>query len=226
MELENINELVQMDLFLGIEPKQLLSLLNCVQAKKENYSKGDFIISEGDTIYNFGVILSGNARSLKWYGENQPTIVTLLKKGSEIGVLIAASFENISPVSVQAQSEVCILSIPYSQIMSRCKKDCQGHDRLLHNYINIVAQKGLVLHERISCLLKPSVREKILSYLIRTSNKKTNITFILPLNRNEMAEYLNVERSALSRELSSMKKEGLIDYHRNHFKVLSLSDSI
>ena len=90
----------------------------------------------------------------------------------------------------------------------------------MKNYISIVAEKGLVLHERINCLLKPTVREKIMAYLLRVSREQARSSFQIPLNRNAMAEYLNVERSALSRELSGMKRDGLIDYHRNHFTLL------
>ncbi len=97
---------------------------------------------------------------------------------------------------------------------------CPRHEKLLRNYLGIVAEKGLVLHERIDCLLKPSLREKIMNYLLRVSREQQSRTFSIPMNRNEMADYLNIERSALSRELSRMKRDGLIDYHRDSFKLL------
>lgn len=222
---EFINDLIHTDLFNGISPNALSHLLNCIDAKVIQYEKDDYIIEEGDYVYDFGIILSGKARSIKWYAENQQTIITLLKKNSEIGVLIAASIDHKSPVSVQAQSDVTVLFIPFSKIITRCSKGCLCHDKLLQNYINIVAQKGLILHERIDCLLKPSIREKVISYLFHLYSKNKCATFDIPLNRNEMAEYLNVERSALSRELSNMKKDGLIDYRKNNFTLLSLNHS-
>jgi CRP-like cAMP-binding protein len=91
----------------------------------------------------------------------------------------------------------------------------------MRNYVYAVAQKGLELHERIDCLLKPTVREKILTYLRKLSREQQNRIISIPFNRNTMAEYLNVDRSALSRELSIMKKEGLIDYRKNHFTILN-----
>lgn len=111
-------------------------------------------------------------------------IITLLKKGSEIGVILAASSDHKSPVTVEAQDDV------------------------------------LVLHERIDCLLRPTIREKILTYLWWMSREQQKRTFTIPMNRNAMAEYLNVERSALSRELSYMKRDGVIDYHKNTFRLL------
>jgi len=89
----------------------------------------------------------------------------------------------------------------------------------LRNYINVVAEKGLELHERINCLLKPTVRDKILTFLRRTAKEQQSPSFTIAMDRNDMAEYLNVERSALSRELSRMKKEGLIDYQKNWFEM-------
>ena len=110
--------------------------------------------------------------------------------------------------------------IPYDNLVSRCERACPQHETLLKNYIGVVAEKGLVLHERISCLLKPTLREKILAYLLRASREQRSRTFSVSLNRNAMSAYLNIERSALSRELSYMKRDGLIDYHRNSFKLL------
>jgi CRP-like cAMP-binding protein len=159
-------------------------------------------------------------RSIKWDTNDRVIIITLLKKGSEIGIILAASLEHKSPVSVQAQDDVSVLLIPFDRVFTRCEKACPWHDKLLRNFINIVAEKGLVLHERIDCLLKSTVREKILAYLTRISREQNSRTVSIPINRNAMAEYLNVERSALSRELSKMKRDGILDYRKNDFKLL------
>lgn len=104
-------------------------------------------------------------------------LISLLKKGSEIGVILAASLEHKSPVTVQAEDDVLVLQIPFERVLARCEKACPRHDRLLRNYISIVAEKGLVLHERIDCLLRPTIREKILTYLQRIAceQQKKNI---------------------------------------------------
>jgi len=216
---EYINDLALTSLFSGIEPDEIAGLLGCINAKRVEYAKDEFIIEEGSMIYDFGVMLSGHGRSIKWEATDRLIIITLLKKGSEIGVMLAASPEHKSPVSVQALGAASVLLIPFDRVFARCGRACPRHDRLLRNYINIVAEKGLVLHDRIDCLLKPTVREKILTYLTRVSREEQSRTFSIPVNRNVMAEYLNIERSALSRELSNMKKDGLIDYHKNTFML-------
>jgi len=216
---EYINDLALTSLFSGIEPDEIAGLLDCINAKRVEYAKDEFIIEEGSMIYDFGVMLSGHGRSIKWDATDRVIIITLLKKGSEIGVMLAASPEHRSPVSVQVLDDACVLLIPFDRVFALCGKACPRHDRLLRNYINIVAEKGLVLHERIDCLLKPTAREKVMTYLTRVSREEQSRTFSIPVNRNVMAEYLNIERSALSRELSNMKRDGLIDYHKNTFTL-------
>jgi CRP-like cAMP-binding protein len=147
-------------------------------------------------------------------------ILTLLEPGGEFGVLVAARTGSTSPVTVQAQDDVSVLFLPFQRLVSPCGRGCGSHETLLRNYIGVLADKGLELHERINCLLRPSAREKILVYLHRVSHEQGSQTISLPFNRNEMASYLNIERSALSRELSAMKRDGLIEYHRNTFRVL------
>lgn len=100
-------------------------------------------------MYDFGIILSGRGRAIKWDSSGRIIIISLLKKGSEIGVILAAGLDHESPVTVQAEEDVTVLQIPFEHVLTRCKKACSRHDKLLRNYINIVAEKGLVLHERI-----------------------------------------------------------------------------
>lgn len=217
---DHIEDLAQSKLFSGIEPHEIIGLLDCVHARRVEYTKDEMIIEEGSKVHEFGVLLSGHGRSIKWDATDRLIIITLLQPGSEIGVLLAASPERESPVSVQALDDVSALLIPYDQMLALCEKSCSKHERLLRNYIGIVAEKGLVLHDRIDCLLKPSLRDKIMNYLQRVSHEQRSQAFTIPLNRNAMSEYLNIERSALSRELSYMKRDGLIDYQRNHFELL------
>ena len=215
----NYENLGQTKLFFGLNTKEITGLLDCLHARRVEYAKDEMIIEEGSQIHEFGLLLSGYGRSIKWDTSGRLIIITLLQKGSEIGVLLAANPEHKSPVSVQAQEEVSMLLISYNRLLALGSKACPGYEKLLRNYIGIVAEKELVLHERIDCLLKPSLRDKIMNYLLRVSREKQGNTFTIPMNRNAMAEYLNIERSALSRELSYMKRDRLIDYHKNSFKL-------
>lgn len=206
-------------LFAGLEEGASRELLQCLGARTAHYGKGEFIITEGDELTEFGVLLSGRGRAVKWDPSGRIIILTLLGQGSELGVMLAASGGRRSPVTVEAEEEASAVWIAYERLLSRCEKACQSHERLLRNYIKAVAEKGLVLHERIDCLLRPTLREKIMAYLTRMAGERGRRAFTLPLNRSAMAEYLNVDRSALSRELSRMARDGMIKYHRNDFEL-------
>ena len=193
------------------------NFLQCDNAQSVSFKKDEFIIEAGELTESFGILLEGGAHSLKWDASGKVIIISIIEKGGAIGILLIG---RESPLSVQATEDSVVLMLPFAQLFSRCEKNCAHHEKLLQGYIALTAEKGLELHERINCLLEPTVRKKILTYLQKISHEKKSRTFILPINRNIMAEYLNVERSALSRELSRMKKDGLIDYHKNSFKLL------
>jgi CRP-like cAMP-binding protein len=216
---EYMDGLTHTKMFSGVAPEDMEELLGCIGARRVDYVKDEFIIEIGGAVSDFGVMLSGHSRSVKWDVNGRAIIISLLEKGSGIGVMLAASPGHKSTVAVQALDDVSVLFVPYSRITNHCAKACARHEKLLRNYVYAVAQKGLELHERIDCLLKPTVREKILTYLRKASREQQNRIISIPFNRNTMAEYLNIDRSALSRELSNMKKEGLIEYQKNRFTL-------
>jgi CRP-like cAMP-binding protein len=206
-------------LFAGIKPELILRLLRCIGAREVKVPKGGRIIEEGEPVAQFSILLSGSGRSVKTDAEGRVILITLLSPGSEIGVLLCANPDHRSPVTVQADEDSSVLMVRFSGLMARCAENCPQHERLIQNYAGVLARKGLTLHERIDCLLRPTVREKIMAYLNRASREQGGFSIKLPPDRSAMAEYLNVNRSALSRELSSMKHDGLIDYYKSNFEL-------
>jgi len=196
------------------------AFFSCASARRVNFKKGGFIIEANEPAREFGILLEGTAQSIKWDASGKQVIITIVEAGGTIGVLRAASPNRVSPLAVQAATDVCVLLFPFEKLIGGCEKKCPQHNKLLHEYISAVADKGLELHERINCLLESTVRKKIITYLTKIANEQASAEIILPINRNIMAEYLNVERSALSRELSQMKNDGLIEYRKNKFRLL------
>lgn len=218
--IEIVKTLEKTSLFTGIEPDDIEAILGCLDTRLTEYCKNEMVLREGDKISDIGIVLSGHGRSIKEDIAGKTVIVTLLGKGSLIGVLLAASRERKSPVSVQAIDRLSVLFTSFDSMLRKCTKACPKHDRLLRNVLDGIAEKALVLHDRNDCLIKPTVREKVMTFLSRVAKEQKNRTFVIPFDRNAMAEYLNVERSALSRELSRMKKDGLIDFYKDNFKLL------
>ncbi len=210
--------LAKSQLFKGIAKKEIPSIVSCLSAIQKKYGAGEIMLWEGDHVSDIGILLSGSARSMKTDLNGKQVIVTLLSPGSYIGVLLAASKDRKSPVSVRAHEASHAIFIPIGHILTRC--DCPCHANLVENLLNGIAEKALVLHDRNDCLIKPSIREKVLTFLTVEAKKKGAATFKIMMDRDAMAEYLGVNRSALSRELSWMKRDGLIDYDKNWFKLL------
>jgi len=212
-------------LFANILPNDLPDLLYCVRAVVETYEKGQTIIPQDETVCDFGILLSGQARSLKRDADGRQVIVTIINPGGVVGIMLAAVPDQPSPVAVVAIEDSTILRIPFAQISELCDcGKCTGRVQLLRNYTTLLAHKALELHERIDCLLETTVRDKVLRYLRRIAAERDSDHFIIPLDRVAMAEYLNVDRSALSRELSRMKSDGLIGYNRNEFHLFAQSE--
>ncbi len=212
--------LEQTDLFAGITRNEIESMMGCLHVRSMEYEKNQMVLWEGDNINDIGIVLSGHGRSIKEDISGKTVIVTFLEKGSLIGILLAASRKRKSPVSVQALDHLWVLFIPMENVLKRCTKTCTRHDLLLRNVLNSITEKALVLHDRNDCLIKPTIREKVLTYLTREAREQKSFTLTIPLDRYAMAEYLNVDRSALSRELSQMRKEGVIDFYKNNFRLL------
>lgn len=206
-------------LFSGISREKLMGMLRCLGARRADFGRGQMVLWQGETVDEIGVVCAGKARSLKTDREGKNVIVTLLGPGDYVGVLLAASRERRSPVSVQAMERLTVLFIPFSAVTSRCARLCPAHDRLLQNVLDGIAEKALVLHDRNDCLARTTIREKVLRYLELLSREQGTKNLRSPLDRQGMADYLGVERSALSRELSRMKREGLLDYAKNSFSL-------
>ncbi|MDR0196648.1 MAG: Crp/Fnr family transcriptional regulator [Oscillospiraceae bacterium] len=213
--------LEHLDMFRGLSRAEMRRVYDCLGGEIRDYARGAAVIREGDKVKRVGVILKGSARSVKTDISGKTFIVTLLGEGGYIGILLAFSEGRTSHVTVEATDRLSVLFIPINKFVRRCEKSCAAHDRVIHNILGAISEKALLLHERNDCLIKPTIREKALTYLARRSEKSgaSAGTFEIPLNREGLAEYLNVDRSALSRELSKMKKEGIIDFYKNSFKI-------
>ncbi len=205
--------LLRSKLFAGVTRERLPALLEELQARVEVFPAGAVMVTRGEQVREVGLVLGGQGRSLTVDAAGGELIVSLVETGSFLGVLLAASRTRKSPVSVQATEETKVIFFPARTLT---------HSPLLENFLDSVAEQSLSLNDRIDCLIRRSVREKVSTYLLRTAARQGRREVTLPLDREAMASYLNVERSALSRELSRMKAAGLIDYRKNVFRLLEL----
>ena len=209
-------------LFLGISQDKLSSMLDCLPARRAEYAAGDFLLRQGDIVSEVGLVLSGDAASMRMDGKGESLILTSIEPGGFVGILVASSPGQTCPMFVQALTDLTALFFPVASLVSPCPKNCPEHGVLTRNFLACTAQKSLSLNDRIDCLVRRSVREKVTVYLRHMAKERGSREFTIPLDREAMAGYLNVERTALSRELSRMKAEGLLEYRKNFFRLLNL----
>lgn len=202
-------------LFAGISENNILSMMLCFKARTKKYNKNSVILLAGDVPNETGIVLSGEIEAYRESYDGSRLLMSRLGK-SDIFAEVLASSGFKSPVTVIAKTEAEILFIRHDKMLSPCKNACATHNMLISNLLGTISGKYWELHTKIKYLTMPTLREKILEFLRDTSDKQGE-PFEVPFGRDAMAEYINADRSALSRELSKMKKDGLIDYSKNTF---------
>lgn len=204
-------------LFSGMEREEILRLVQCLGNRRRRYGAGQTLWHRGDRIEAAGLLLSGSLRAERVTEDGRRELAAQHGPGALFGdVLMAGAGE--SPVDIVAAEDSEVLFLPFERLMTGCEKRCACHDRLRRNLLREIAAKFWQQRWHIECLQAPGLREKILCYLHQCAGGRRQ--FALPLDRQAMADYLAVNRSAMCRELSRMKAEGILDYHKQAFRFL------
>ncbi|MGN0383711.1 MAG: Crp/Fnr family transcriptional regulator [Eubacterium sp.] len=210
-------------LFEGIAEKDIESLLVCLSGKTRSYDKDEYVLHFGDYIRNVGMVLTGGVNIIKedyWGNRN---IVTAIMPGELFAESYACTNSEVLKVSVQATQNSEILFLDINCILGMCSDTCNFHMQLIKNFVLLLASKNLIMSEKITYITQRSIREKLISYLSAESVKQDSSNFEIVFNRQELADYLSVDRSAMSNELSKMQKEGILKYKKNKFSLLKNS---
>ena len=207
-------------LFKGIEESDLQPLLSCLSAKAIQYGKGQTVFSSGERIERFGIVLSGEVQVVQddYYGNR--SILAKIDIGNLFGESFACADMKTLPVSVITTTESELLFIDCHRLAVPCARACGFHSRLIQNMLSIVSMKNISLTQKIEFTSKRSTREKLMAYLSAEAKKAESSRFCIPFNRQELADYLSVERSAMSAELSKLRDDGVLKFHKNQFELL------
>lgn len=209
-------------LFSEINDYELISMLNCINPKIIEYNKNEFLAYQGDDMYGIGVVLKGKIAISKDNYDGNRVIIALLEPGNIFGEIAAFSDKKVWPSNVYAQEKCTVMFMPPEKIVGECPNMCISHKLLILNILKIVSNKALNLNRKIEYLSIKSIREKISTFVLEQYSKTKNKTFTITMNRSELADFLNVTRPSLSREMCNMRDEGLIDFHRSSIKILDL----
>ncbi len=208
-------------LFRGIEEGEYKFLLGCLGTQIKHYKEDEYLFFAGDKIGHIGILLSGRLQILKENLAGNKHIVALLEPSNMFAEGIVCTTARISPVTVQAMEDAKILLIPYERIIETCGQACSFHLRLIQNMMIILSEKNIILNYKLDLLTLKGMREKLASYLLKVGLESGSHTFQIPLNRTELADFLNVSRTSMCRELTRMKDEGLIDLYGRSFKIMN-----
>lgn len=214
---QNYQFLSATSLFHGLKSEEVAAALSCLNAHQKDYKKGSLIFRAGDVIDKIGLILEGSVNIVVNFFWGNSNIFGHIGKGKIFGEAYAAIPGKELPCDVVAAEDCRILFLDFKKIMTTCEKCCIFHTRIIHNIVRISASKNLNLSSRMMHIAPKSIRDKLLSYLSEQAMEHATHDFTIPFTRQQLADYLGVDRSALSNELSKMQKDGLITYEKNHF---------
>jgi len=208
--------LKSVELFSGLDEADMEVLLDCLGAEIRTVEKDDIVLLAGDTPKQVGLVLAGQLHITRDDYEGNRSLIAVVAPGELYAEALCCAGVSESPVTVTADTQATVMLLSFSRTLDLCSKVCAFHRKLIENMLRLVANKNLLLQDRMEIISMKLVRAKVLHYL-ESFVPRQGRTVTIPFNREKMAAFLCVERSALSHELARMKKDGLIDYRKNKF---------
>lgn len=204
-------------LFSGVSEAELTAMLACLKAEKKGFPKEAFVLRAGDTAESIGLVLTGTVLVIQediWGNRN---ILSKAGPGQTFAVAYACAPGSRLNMSVVAETPITVLFLNVKRILTVCPSACSYHNRIIRNLLGELAGKNLQFSEKLTHVGQRSTRSKIMSYLSAEAQRLGTYELDIPFSRQQLADYLGVERSGLSQELGKMKKDGLLDYRKSHF---------
>lgn len=206
-------------LFQGIREHEIEAMLTCFSAEERTYGKDAYIYGAGDVTGRLGVVMEGAVNIIKDDVWGNRKIIENIGGGQIFGETYACLKGEPLMVDVQASERSRILFMDVNRILTTCSSSCDFHNRLIRSLMYVLAGKNLMLTKKMDIITPKSLRERVMVYLSQESVKQGCRTVTVPFNRQQMADYLSVDRSALSAELSRMQRDRVISYEKNRFTI-------
>lgn len=204
-------------LFSGISEDELTAMLTCLDTRQTNFPKDTFLMRVGDTADSIGLLLEGSALIIQediWGNRN---ILSKAGPGQTFAAAYACAPGSVLNVSVVAETPVTAMFLNVGRVLNVCPSACAHHSRIIRNLLGELAEKNLRFSEKLTHMGQRTTRAKLMSYFSAEAQRLGKYEFDIPFSRQQLADYLAVERSGLSLELGKMKNDGLLDFHKNHF---------
>ena len=217
----NYKFLLKTNLFSEISESEIKSLLKCTGAFEKTYKKNDIIFHAGDSAKYMGLVVFGSVNIIVNYYWGGSNILGHVAAGQIFAEAYSLIAEKELLCDVTADEDTTVLFLNTEKLLTVCKNGCPNHILLMQNLLKISARKNLSLSSRMMHTASKRIRDRLLSYLSEQALLTGSNRFSIPFSRQQLADYLGTERSALSGELSKMHRDGLIDYHKNSFTLLN-----
>ena len=207
-------------LFSGVEEDEIMSMLPCLKAKFLRYEKGEYVLHQGESIEHIMVLAEGKLHiQCDDYWGNR-SIMNLIEEGEIFGEAYAAPESGPFVNDVLAVENSTVIFLNVKQLMTVCSSACRFHSMVVQNLFFTISEKNRKLIQKLGFMSQRTTREKLIAYLSEEARRQKSGTFIISFNRQQLADYLSVDRSAMSNELSKMRNEGLLEFKRNSFTLL------
>ncbi len=206
-------------LFSGTTLEELILMMGCLSPFVKKYDEGDFIFRTGERIENMAIVLEGTVKIEKEDFWGNRRIIDTLGTSGTFGDTYACAPVSVTEVSVSAVSDVRVIFFNVNRILTMCSMSCDHHSRIIRNLIGQLAESSLSLTRKLSHVIQKTTRAKLMGYLSDISQANGSLSFDIPLSRQELADYLGVDRSGLSVEIGKLCDEGIIDANKNHFTL-------
>ena len=217
--MEKIKTIKKINLFKNLEDNEIAALLRCFSLKFIEFRERKKIANRLDRIDNLYIVLSGAAREA-WYNEEGDVITYIdYREGDIIGLEYVSGVRKTFSGEIIAIEDMFVMALDSFRFLNPCNNFCPRHTKVINNAFAYLAKQNVKLLNRIKELTMPTTKQKVMCYLQNIRAQVKSNVFNIPYNRQELADYLGVERSALSKELSDLQKDGFITYHKNHFEI-------
>lgn len=212
-------QLLQTSVFSGITTEEIKDMLSCLSAREVTFGKDEIIFSYGTRLTSIGIVLDGCVHILKEDFWGNANLMSECQPGDIFGEAYAINASAPLEMNIFSAADSRILFLEVNKILTVCSSACEFHNRLIQNLLTLVARKNFELNRKLEHMSKRTTREKLLSYLSTESKKANASTFTIPFNRQQLADYLSVDRSAMSNELCKLRDEGVLEFRKNSFTL-------
>ncbi len=221
---EYLNVFQKSSFFAGMDDKEILSVLTCVDGKLVTPKTGEYIFRAGECISSMGMVLDGNVLVIQENVWGHRNVLAKFQAGDFFAEAYAATPESVLNISVVADTDCTIMLLNMNRLLHLCPTPCSHHSKLIRNLVALLAERLLLFNDKITHICQRSIKEKLLSYLSSEAIRQGSMEFNIRFDRQQLADYLSIERSAMSAELSKLQKAGILSTQRNHFVLHQLNE--